>query len=59
MFLQGGQMACANDVARSDNANAHFVIVSVHKLRYELRLTASNSVAFNSQGATAAQAVTA
>ncbi len=52
-------MTGANDVARSDNANAHFVIVSVHKLRYELRLTASSDGAFNSQRATAAKALTA
>src|SRR5437868_2639123 len=61
-------MAGANDVAGSDNANPQLVIVFVHKLRCELRLTASSDGAFNSRGArlpsrrvkkfTAAQAVT-
>src|SRR5207248_504357 len=35
-------MAGANDVAGSDNANPQLVIVFVHKLRCELRLTASS-----------------
>src|SRR6266853_1469297 len=34
-------MAGANDVAGSDNANPQLVIVFVHRLRCELRLTAA------------------
>jgi hypothetical protein len=43
-------MAGANDVAGSDDANPQLVIVFVHTLRRELRLTASSDGAFNSRG---------
>jgi hypothetical protein len=38
MFLEGRQMARANNVARSDNTDPQFVIIFVHWLRETLIL---------------------